>query len=695
MDGDELSDAHGHFWNELLIEAEVSGEPQETVFFERLSELAGETGDCADLTYTPVRRDGPRGHRIDGYALDVERGELHLAIIDFHSGGELQTSNADVVSRSFARVRRFCEAAVQREFVNSLEETSPAFEAAYPICTHQSKIRRIRAVLFTNAKIAMRKKVVAEEVIGRPITYNLFDFGRYHNILESRGRPEPTEIDIVELIGRPLPCLEAHVGGSDYKSYLLVMPGNLLAQIYGLYGARLLEQNVRTFLQARTKVNRGIIQTIDQSPEMFFAYNNGLTATAADVDLTRTAGGAPGITAIRDLQVVNGGQTTASILYAQDRSKADLSSVFVQMKLSVVDQEKIEEVVPLVSRFANTQNRVSEADFFSNHPFHVELEKISRRLTAPVAAGSLAATKWFYERARGQYRDRQAYGSSSARKKFEAEFPRNQMLQKTDLAKYEMSFACKPHIVSMGAQKCFLSFADEIDKAWNVRQVDFNDEYFRQMVAKAIVFRWTDRMIGQSEWYKADRGYKANIVTYTVAWLINHLNKERGSALDLTRIWKAQDVPEELQRVLVAIAPRVAEMIKTPPSLVRNVSEYAKQQACWASVSKADLPVSDQIETVTIDLSIVQDQKKQAAKLKRIDNSLEFEILLLELAKRINDVEKLARDHRLLSPKSTAAIAKLKLGRMNLNRSELNAMKNLVERLQQAGIEITEIAGQN
>ena len=181
---------------------------------------------------------------------------------------------------------------------------------------------------------------------------------------------------------------------------LVVMPGKLLAQIYGLYGARLLEQNVRTFLQARTKVNQGIIRTIEESPGMFFAFNNGLTATAAEVELSQAANGGLGVSAMRDLQIVNGGQTTASILYAQDRDKAVLDEVFVQMKLSVVDSERISDVVPLVSRYANTQNRVSEADFFSSHPFHRELERISRMTPAPARAGSLVSTKWFYERKR-------------------------------------------------------------------------------------------------------------------------------------------------------------------------------------------------------------------------------------------------------------------------------------------------------
>ena len=396
----------------------------------------------------------------------------------------------------FRRVDAFCEKAVDSDFVRELEETSPAFEAAYPIYENRRKIRRVRIILLTNAVLAVRRKVVeAGETIGLPVAYNVLDFARYVEILNSRGTAEPIEIDVTPINGKPLPCLEAHVHGTNYKSYLVVLPGTFLADIYGLYGARLLEQNVRVFLQARTKVNRGIIDTIREFPDMFFAYNNGITATASRVDIERLPDGILGIRSVANLQIVNGGQTTASILYARDQNRADLAGVFVQMKLSVIEPDKVEEIVPKISRFANTQNRISEADFFSSHPFHVEIEKISRRLSAPPKAGALAPTKWFYERARGQHKDAGAYGSAAERRRFSAEFPRNQVVNKTDLAKYSTTFECAPHLVSRGAQKCFLEFAEDVSRVWEKSEDQFNEGYFHTAMAKAIVFRETDRLV--------------------------------------------------------------------------------------------------------------------------------------------------------------------------------------------------------
>ena len=177
--------------------------------------------------------------------------------------------------------------------------------------------------------------------------------------------------------GKGILCLPAHLNTAEYHSFLLVMPGALIADLYARFSSRLLEQNVRSFLQARAAVNKGIRDTILNDPKMFFAYNNGITATAANVIVQKAADGLR-MTRIEDLQIVNGGQTTASLFHTRRKDKANLDGVFVQVKLSIVSQGLSETVVPKISEYANTQNRVNAADFFSNHPFHVRMEEASR-----------------------------------------------------------------------------------------------------------------------------------------------------------------------------------------------------------------------------------------------------------------------------------------------------------------------------
>lgn len=643
----DLAQAYDEFWEDLFVEADLSGSPQQEAFFRLYARMAGEAGECTDLIYTPARKDGRGAYQIDGYALEKETEELYVAVSDFREGRD-QSLNVSQIEALLQRAKNFLELSVSAEFITALEETSPAFEAAYPIYSNTKSIRRIRIIIFSNARLSTRRPPEhAAEIIGRPVVLSIFDFARYDAMKRSMGRTEPIEIDVTKLNGKPLPALEVQTGESGYSGYLTAIPGPLLSSVYSLYGARLLEQNVRTFLQAKTKVNRGIIETASTEPEMFFAYNNGITATASRIEVVRSSDGACGIKSISDLQIVNGGQTTASVLYAKDRSGADLTRVLVPMKLSVIERERIDETVPKISRFANTQNKISEADFFSSHGFHVKMEQISRRLVAPAKPGFLSGSKWFYERARGQYKDQLAYGTPATRRKFEHEFPKDQVIDKTDLGKFELSWLCQPHIVSLGEQKCFVEFTGKIGKEWEKDESVFDEEWFRRMVAKAIVFRWTDRMVAASEWYKEDRGYKAQIVTYTLAWTVAWLKRARNSEISLERIWANQAISSELSSILEHVAREVARKIKDTPGNVKNVGEYCKQAACWAEVEKMPIRIGNMFppDFRSIQASRPEPRNGEAIRVDTVSDELSGQERILNIRQIFNGSGSLSRDH--------------------------------------------------
>jgi hypothetical protein len=675
---------------DILREAVASGEPQQAIFFERFAGLAAEAGDCRDLEYTPARHEGTRPWQIDGFAVDDEKGELFLALSDLRVSEDVESLGQAQIDSSFRRLERFLESAQQPNFVTSLEETSPAFQAAFRIHECIPGIRRVRLYLFTNARLVARKKSIdSREVDGRTLTYNLLDLTRYTDIQTSRTGTEDFDIDVLEMnAGHPISCLAAGRTGEDANSYLLVLPGDLLARFYGAYGARLLEQNVRTFLQAKTKVNRGIIDTIKDSPEMFFAYNNGLTMTAAGVELNSDGSA---ITLLRSPQIVNGGQTTASILYAKDRNRADLSRVFVQAKLTVVNRDAIEKVVPKISRFANTQNKVSEADLFSTHPFHVWMEGVSRRMSAPPRAGQLTSSKWFYERARGQFLNAQAYMTKPQRGKFLAEFPKEQLVDKPTLAKATLSLEGDPVSVSKGAQYAFMQFAERIVQQWDRDKDQFHDDYYRSAMAKVICFRATDRIVSRSDWYQTDRGHKANIVTYTLAWIANYVRENLKGELDFQKIWLAQEVMESLEAALIRCAPAVARVIKDPPATVKNVSEYAKRTACWDRVRalKIDLPV--ELRSSIVGREEIALRSREAKSVKAIDNGIELESKLLGLsqnANAVNQLVELAGNQRLLSPALESGRKKLFRGKHNLSFAERNAWRELLEVAGREGVDL-------
>jgi hypothetical protein len=681
-----IEEYYTEFRDEADIRAQSDGDYLNAAFFEMFAETAEDNGDVEMLDYTPYIR---AGLQIDGYHLDFDAGVLTIAVADFRPDRELQSLNTNEIKQHFRRAENFAEKAQDPEFVSSMEETSHGFQIAFLIRENINQINRFRFLLLSNARLASRLSGVESRIEdGRTHSYQVLDFGRYFDIHSSRTGQEPVEVDIESLNDKGLACLPAHAGTNEYESYLVALPGTLLAKIYSEYGARLLEQNVRTFLQARGKVNRGIINTIKNCPEMFFAYNNGLTATAAEIRTEQGSDGTPEITSISNFQIVNGGQTTASMLYARDKERCDLSQVFVQMKLSVVSPDFIEEVVPNISRFANTQNRVSEADFFSNHPFHVRIEEFSRRIMAPVKEGQFNPSKWFYERARGQYRDGQAYLTDARRRQYVTQFPKNQVITKTDLAKYEVTFQCEPHTVSAGAQKNFLKFAETIAQIWGKDEKQINEEYYRSLVAKAIIFRTVDKMVMKAPWYQG--GYKANIVTYSIAWLVNHVRTELQSELDFERIWKLQDLPPNLLGALETVAEQVAGKIEQTPDTIRNVTEWCKRQACWHGVSKMEVTLPGDLKNCIVDKAESKQRVRDAAKTQDIDNAVKREALIVTLGPRWEEIRNFAIANRCLGgDRIHSAISRVMRGNMP-NQPQMRALNDLLKRVEDKGYDISD-----
>jgi hypothetical protein len=640
------------FLEEVDLTAQASGLLKSEAFFQLFTDAAIESGDIEDSEYCPVLHDARPAYRIDGYYFNAEQGELGLLVCDFRSEPIVQNVHSADCSSLFNRAQRFFENALSLDFLNQLEDQSPAFEAAYLINTSREQIRRVRVTILTSGCLSVRKASLSTSVIaGIRFSSSVLDLQRYVGIQNSKRGSDPIEIDLRENGLAPLQCLQASSGTSSYSAFLVVVPATVLADIYGLYGARLLEANVRTFLQARTKVNKGMQITLQNEPQNFFAYNNGLTATASSVKL-ENIDGTSHLTEIHDLQIVNGGQTTASILYARDRGKVQLEDVYVQMKLSVIDEATDVDIVPNISRYANSQNKISDADFFSSHPFHLQIERLSRRISAPVREGELIATKWFYERARGQYRDQQVYLSPAQTRKFQAEFPKAQLLVKTDIAKYELAFERQPHIVSLGAQKCFMAFAKIIDKKWSDDAANFGDGYFRDAMARALVFRWTDKMIGTSTWYLSDRGHKSQTVAYTISLLAYALSK-RGVSLDLRRIWNRQEMPESLKLCLEELAPMVAGFIRKTPDAVRNVGEYCKKQFCWARLCD-DFDQHGEFsypEDVVISLQENKERSKDDKSVRKIDRTIDIQTSVFTLGAEVwSRALKFAIDRKIGTP---------------------------------------------
>jgi hypothetical protein len=623
-----LIDFKGQFINEIKAEAESSSELTENVFFDSITEMLIESGDIdtADRCYFVKK-----GIRIDGYGGDPIDSDsiLTVFVCDYDSNPDLVQINKSDIEVVCKRAANFISSCLSTRFVSQLDESSSEFGLADLIQQRWKIITKIR-IIFLTTKLLNLRKALFEPIPINGITaqFSCWDISRLHAFTYSGKEKEAVNV-VLSDFGGALSVLPAHDANAELKSYLCAIPANTLASIYDQYGTQLLEKNVRVFLQARGAVNKGIKSTLEEQPSRFFAYNNGITATADAIETSLTKHGIC-LEMISDFQIVNGGQTTASIFDAYRRGVA-LSNVYVQMKLTVVSPERSIEIVPLVSKYANSQNRVTEADFFTNHPFHLAFERLSRRIQAPPKVNSTVHSYWFYERARGQYANaKAAIGTKGERKKFEILNPKDQVITKTDLAKVLNSFQGHPHIVSKGAQASFRFFADSVKTKWE-SQTDkgsfVNDKFFKDSIARLIIFKALEKQISLQDWYQG--GYRANIVYYTLARFIESV-KSMGKLIDYSRIWALQEVPEQLLLELISLAAETHQHLISPPQgSPSNVTEYAKTEKCWELYSRAPYKPSPSIDFIYIAKAAEAKRARDAASGARLESMVDLQASLL------------------------------------------------------------------
>ncbi len=619
------------FRQNLLTGAEARADFLETEFALTTTRELEDSG--AVEGFESCQYKAPRGMRVDGYWYNDDGISLDMFIIDFANRETLETLTRTDVDSFFKRVENFYITSAEKNLYRELEETSLGYGLSRDISTRALYYNKVNFYLISERKLSDKVSNIEEKKYGSSsFNYHIWDITRLYRIKTSQGAKEEIVIKFKELMGEFIQCLPAHIDSNEYESFLMVMPAKVLGDLYGKHGDRLLEQNVRCFLQARGKVNKGMRTTIINDPEMFFAYNNGITATAREV-VTERNGEGIFISEIKDLQIVNGGQTTASLFHTSRKDKVPLDKIFVQMKLSVVDSKKGEEVIPLISEYANTQNKVNAADFFSNHPFHIRMEEISRRMWAPAIRGATRESKWFYERARGQFIDAQAKGSSSEKKKFLAEFPPSQMFSKTDMAKFENVWDEKPTYVNLGAQKNFAQYAKRIGQEWIKSPDGFNEFYFKRLVGRAIIFKQLEKLISIQPWYNG--GYRANIVAYTIA-MISKLCSSLGKSFNFITIWENQDLNTITKQTLLITAEFVHDDIINPPPGISNISEWCKREDCWDRIKSRVLELKRLVSIEFIDSLIENDELKHELKSssenQRIDNGINAQKQVIEIS---------------------------------------------------------------
>ncbi|HEX3857062.1 MAG TPA: AIPR family protein [Verrucomicrobiae bacterium] len=402
--------------HEVLVKCADDASPQmrEDAFTECVLERLAEhnEADNADVCFHSATSRGRwPAAKINAWALSGDGATLDLFVALYHGNGATDTVSKPDVAKYFGLARGFLRRAIEGVHTQ-LEEAHEVFEAARQIHEAKENLATVRLFFITDGIVGTRAADVEEEQLpGLELRYVMWDLEKLSRL--QVGQREIIELDFAKNYGGAISCIATKAAKNEYRTYLAFLPAPMLAKIYGEHGQRLLERNVRAFLQAKGKVNKGLQQTLRDEPHRFLAYNNGLCCTAAEIDVEGGKDGHTRLKSVKDFQIVNGGQTTASIFHAWKKERVDISDVVVQVKLTVLtDPAKVVDIVPLISRYANSQNKVNTADFSANGKFHHQLEQLSRTVWTMPASGMERGTHWYYERARGSYLDDKARHTS-------------------------------------------------------------------------------------------------------------------------------------------------------------------------------------------------------------------------------------------------------------------------------------------
>lgn len=586
MSPEDLQEASARFHSDIATASLELEQLREHRFVEEVGELLVDAGELEDCIICPWQGNNLK---IDGYYFAEDFGTLYLIVAHWVDESDLSKAkvNDSTINRVFSKSINFFSRSL-KGLVSKIDVSSDARDLALLISENKSDINDVRILLITDG-IATRRPAEYDEIDKIKITCIIWDIERILNYIE-KGEREPIVVDFNELNGGPIPCLSELSRDHRYVTYLSYISGDCLSKLYLRWGTRLLEMNVRVFLSARVLVNRGIRDTILNEPDMFCAYNNGITVVARDIIDVVTESGMRAISRATDFQIVNGGQTVASLYYTGKKQKVDLSGIIVQMKLIVINtREAIDELVPRISEYSNTQNRVSMVDLSSNQPPHPELHEISKNLRAPDPTGGSRETYWFYEKARGSYEETLNIKAKTPaqRKALEAQYPKNQKFDKSLLGKAWNTFLRKPHIVCLGAQKNFGNF-----NSWLKEQKEDWKEFFRRTVALVMLWKESEKIVARQKF----EGYRHAIVSYSLAWIY----ELTGSSLDIDRIWREQKVDHIMLDVVENICHIVERHIRETD---KNVTEWCKKEDCWKRLREREYALPSNFSTLLISRS--------------------------------------------------------------------------------------------
>jgi hypothetical protein len=610
----------------------ASFEDKFTEYCIEVLETIGKSEGARVLSYVHPNSQGGIDWKINGFCLkdfvkDENKKEYYETLdlfITYYKNEYNYNLSKDDFTKTLNQIKRFINSTLKRHIDYIDKSHTELYHLIDIIGKQGNAFDRINVYFLINGFSNHEKEKI--DISDADVFVHTWDISRLFKINESNSVHEPIEIEFQNFSdnGKGLQCLKVPSIDNMYDCYLAIVPGEVLAKLYKEYSNELLESNVRAFLGQAGKFNKGIRDTIRTKPQMFLPYNNGITATAEGVE-TKIIENQLVITKLNDFQIVNGGQTTASLYHTQKKFKdVDLSKIFVQMKLTVIkDKEQKNIEVPNISRFANSQNKVSELDLSSNNPYFVQIENLSRKKYIVNPDNLNQSLLWFFERTNGQYRETLNKQTIAEQNKFKAQNPSNLKFVKSDIAKFINGWELEPHFIAQGSQKNFIHYTKKITDLVIKNKLPA-ENFYRKLIANAILFKTMDQLFGRKGINAiGDTSLKALTVAYTISYF-HFLTMNR---IDLWKIYEEQKIDDFLKGHLAKLISFVYNHIITEAS-GSLISEYAKRLSSWEK-----LKITKYSEDLILMLNkylITEEEKLQRENEKEIDtNSIEDAVFLV------------------------------------------------------------------
>ncbi len=631
--------------------------------------------------------------RIDAGNLDLQANTLDLLIADYNDG-EIKTITKSVIEDRSRLLINFFENCLKGFFMKA-EQSDPAAQLAAEIRSNIESIYKVHLFLVSTDKLS--KSVKTLEL--KDYTYKSHTFKVNLDVLdiEKIFRSKMVGFEKEDLIIncedygiKGIPCIKAETETDQYDSYLAIVPGTFLAEIYKKYSSILLESNVRSFLKFNGSVNKGIRGTILNEKSRFFTYNNGISTTAKCVITDFDSKNGLLIKSFTDLQIINGGQTTATLAATNIKNGADLSGIFVQMKLTILKSDD-PDLIRNIAKYANSQNKVKTADLNSSHPFYVRMEDFSRKIYAPIFSGQLVQQLWFFERARGQYEQPLMQMTKKQRDDYKCVRPKDKKFTLTDLAKYLNAADMMPHYVSWGGEVNAAHFHNNMEEQWETDNTVYNELYYKELIGKKILFAFVENTVSSQEWYQENRAYRPQLVAYTISKLVYEASK-LNKYINFRSFWDNQKVSDMYYGDISSIAKLIFDTIYDPNRSTANIETYCKKEECWKIVQQKPYRITSELMSILISKEDKSDAITEAKKEQKIINSITDEIGIFKKgADYWQSIIERGTSQKVLSYSDRQTLEKAILycnGKfLQLTKTQIKDINRIVEQLRENGIE--------